>query len=247
MIDDAMIPFGRAMLDYFEGKRDAQLLVRRDDGLVAPLPVSTFFRTVDQFTAIEREALSRCAGSVLDVGAGSGIHSLELQKKGLDVTALDINQQAVQIMRRRGVQNVCQANVLSYDQGPYDTLLLLGHGIGMVEDLSGLRRFLHHAQRLVTRQGQILLDSLDVERSVDPLNRAYHQLNRGRGRYPGETRLRFDYEGVPGTECGWLHIDPVTLADHAAQNGWICTTLLLGDSGEHLSRLERSPAIATSA
>jgi SAM-dependent methyltransferase len=245
MISDAMIPFGRAMRDYFEGKTDAQLMVCRDDGLVAPLPVSIFFREPDQFTAIEREALSRCTGSVLDVGAGSGLHSLALQRKGFNVTALDVTPQAVEIMHRRGVSRTCQADVFSYREGPYDTVLLLGHGIGMVETLDGLRRFLLHAQRLVTQHGQILLDSLDVERSEDPQNRRYHELNRQRGRYPGEIRLRFDYEEIRGRECGWLHIDPVTLAEQAATLGWSCTTLLLEASGQHLSRLGRSPGTAS--
>lgn len=235
MNPDAMLPFGLALIDYFKGESQAEILVRRDDGLAAPLPAGIFFRTPDQFTPLEQLALEHCSGSVLDVGAGSGLHSLVLQETGLPVTAIDISPQAVEIMQQRGVRDTRRADVLEFEGGPYDTLLLLGHGIGMVEDLEGLDQFLRHAHRLVREGGQILLDSLDVTRSDEPRNRAYHAANRGAGRYVGQTRIRFEYKNLIGPECGWLHVDPGTLARHAKQAGWICTTLLESPHGEHLT------------
>lgn len=52
--------------------------------------------------------------------------------------------------------------------GPFDSILLLGHGIGMVEDLPGLDRFLGHARRLTGNAGQLLPHSLDVRQTEDP-------------------------------------------------------------------------------
>ncbi|MBI4720611.1 MAG: hypothetical protein HY770_05225 [Chitinivibrionia bacterium] len=65
----AMEPFGKALLAYFEGGSDAELIVRRDDETETVVPVSLFFRDELSFTEIERRATKLCKGSVLDIAA----------------------------------------------------------------------------------------------------------------------------------------------------------------------------------
>jgi len=234
---DAMTPFGGALLAYARGDRTACVVVRRDDGLEVQLPAGHFFRAEADFSPIESAALDRCRGHVLDVGAGTGIHTLVLQRRGLPVTAIDVCPEAVSIMIERGVTAARQADVMDLEGGPFDTLLMLGHGIGMVQDLEGLDRFLAHARGLAHPGGQLLLDSLDVRRSDDPGHLAYHEANRLAGRYFGETRLQFAYQGSTGPSCGWLHVDPETLAERAETAGWRSETLLATGTGEYLARL----------
>lgn len=154
-------------------QKAATLILRRDDGHGAPLPVSHFFRPPSAFTPIEEAALARCSGHVLDMGAGTGLHSLVLQEKGLRVTAVDISPQAVHIMAQRGVRDVHCAGLFEYQGGPFDTVLMMGHGIGMVKTLAGLDQFLAHARGWLSESGQVLLDSLDVRVTDDPKNLAY--------------------------------------------------------------------------
>jgi hypothetical protein len=54
---------------------------------------------------------------------------------------------------------------------------MMGHGIGMVETLAGLDRFLAHARGWLSGDGQILLDSQDVRVTDDPKNLAYQGAN----------------------------------------------------------------------
>ena len=42
---------------------------------------------------------------VLDVGCGSGSHSLYLQDKGLNVKSIDISEGAIEVAQQRGVLN----------------------------------------------------------------------------------------------------------------------------------------------
>jgi len=231
----AMEPFGRALDAWFAGDRRAELIIRRDDGDRAALPVGYFFREPAQFTPIENAAMERSSGWVLDVGAGTGIHSLALQEKGLSVTAIDILPQAVNIMAKRGVQIVHRADILDYAGGPFDTILLMGHGIGMVETIDGLDRFLSHARGLVSATGQMLLDSLDVRVTEEPGHLAYHEQNRKAGRYVGETRLVFAFRDLEGPPCGWLHVDSGTLAQHAGDNGWDSRVVLDPGGGQYLA------------
>jgi SAM-dependent methyltransferase len=239
MNPEAMLPHGLALRAFFEGDEEAQLIIRRDDGLAQPVPVSHFFRPQAEFSPIERAALERCRGKVLDIGAGSGLHSLVLQGEGTTVMAIDISREAVEIMAKLGVREVLAADVLQFDRGPFDTLLMLGHGIGMVEDLPGLVSFLRHARDLAVEGGQLLLDSLDVRQTADPDHVAYLEANRRAGRYLGEIRLQFEFGGTAGPFCGWLHVDPDTLADRAERVGWDCQTVVVEDSGDYLARLTR--------
>ena len=84
---------------------------------------------------------------------------------------------------------------------------------------------------------------MDVTRSCAPENLAYHEANRRPGRYVGEIRMQMEFQGTQGPLCGWLHVDPQTLADHARRAGWTCEILLEQDNGEYLARLARSRAV----
>jgi 2-polyprenyl-3-methyl-5-hydroxy-6-metoxy-1,4-benzoquinol methylase len=153
MNPSAMAPYGLALRDFFNGDRQAAVTIRRDDGYVSEMPVDIFFRQPSDFSPLEQAALALCRGHVLDVEAGTGCHSLALQEQGLQVMAIDISPHAVEIMRARGVHHVECIDIFdvkSTSPQPFDTLLLMLHGIGMVETLAGLDRFLHHARGLLS-------------------------------------------------------------------------------------------------
>jgi 2-polyprenyl-3-methyl-5-hydroxy-6-metoxy-1,4-benzoquinol methylase len=235
----AMEPLALAMQAYLDGNTAAELIICRDDGQRSAVPAGYFFREAHEFSPLERAALARCQGHVLDAGAGSGSHSLALRRRGLPVTSLDISDLAVQIMKQRGLRDVHCGDVFDFQGGPFTTILLMGHGIGMVETMAGLNRFLSHARRLLTPNGCILLDSVDVRTTQDASHRAYHDANRRKERYMGEIRLRLEFQDRQGPLCGWLHVDPVTLAERAAANGWHCSVLLQQPSGDYLAQLSR--------
>ena len=239
MISSAMTVHGSSLLDYHHGNSDAQVLIRRDDGFESILPVKIFFRSEDEFLPHEIEALNRCHGHVLDIGAGSGIHSLVLQSRGLFVTALDLSIESIEIMKERGVKDVICADIMSFENGPYDTLLLLGHGIGMVEDIAGLNRFLRQAHQLLHHDGHILLNSVDVRATNESIHLEYHKANQRAEKYFGEIRVQFVYKDEASPHVGWLHVDPQTLSDLAAQESWNTKIISKSEGGEYLAQLEQ--------
>jgi SAM-dependent methyltransferase len=233
----AMIPHGLALLAYVRGEASAPLIIRRDDGVEATLRASHFFRPPAEFSPLEVAALERCRGHVLDIGAGTGLRSLALLSRGRAVTAVDISAQAVEIMARRGVPGVHCADIFEFQEGAFDTLLMLGHGIGMVEDLQGLSRFLAHAHRLTRAGGHVRLDSRDVRQTDDPRHLAYHEANRRDGRYCGEIRQQLEYAGQTGPYGGWLHVDPEPLRQQGELAGWQYETILEQHSSDRLAGL----------
>ena len=233
----AMTPYGRALLDYLRGDPSATIVVHRDDGHADNLPAGVFFREPVAFSPIEQAALDLCRGHVLDIGAGAGCHSLALQGRGVKVLAIDVSPEALQILAERGVEERQQADVFEFHGGPFDTLLLMMHGIGLVGDLAGLDRFLTHAHTLLKPGGQLLFDSLDVRCTGEPVHLAYQEANRQAGRYFGEIRLRFEYQGQVGSPFGWLHVDPGTLGEHANELGWSCRVVRQEENGDYLAQL----------
>jgi SAM-dependent methyltransferase len=243
-MDEAMTPYGLALLDFFNGDSSAKVVAQREDGLRSDLPTSVFFRAPTEFSPLEQTALALCRGEVLDVGAGAGCHSLAIQDRGMKVWAIDISSQGVEIMSKRGVKRVQRADVFKFQAGPFDTLLLLMHGLGMVANLPGLDRFLHHAHNLVKPDGQILCDSLDVRVTTEPIHLAYQDANRQAGCYFGEIRMQFEYKGQLGPFFSWLHVDAETLAEHAKKTRWACRIVRREGNGDYLAQLTPIPKTA---
>ena len=233
---EAMRPFGKALEDFYAGDLAAEVKIHRDDGVVTGMAISAFFRGPVDFQ-VDKVLIDRCRGRILDIGAGAGIHSLFLQEMGFSVCAMDISEEACRVMRRRGIKEVVCASLDMFTAEPFDTLLVLGRSVCMVETLDGLYDFLKDVHRLVGPGGQILLNSLDVNRSSNPRDLAYHEANRKAGRYIGEIRLHMEYQGIAGPVIGMLHVDADTLSAHAARTGWKFEVLLKEKDGHYAARL----------
>lgn len=230
---------GRALLDYHRGERDALLVVRSDIEPPAEVPAALFFREPDEFFDFEATAVHACRGRVLDVGAGAGIHSLVLQRRGHDVTALDLLPGAARVMRERGVEDVRVGDVLELEAGPFDTLLVLLNGAGMAGSLTGLDRMLGSAARLLRPDGQMLLDSADPSVRMEPASIRDGLPRRADGRYLGEAQIQLEYRGHRGEPYPQLYVDPETLHRRAERTGWRTELMWRGGQGDYLARLER--------
>jgi SAM-dependent methyltransferase len=235
---EAMKPFGMAIKDYYAGDTAAMVRIYRDDGEIDDLAIAVFFRSPTEIP-LDKVALDNCHGRVLDVGAGAGIHSLYLQGKGFSVCAMDVSPEACEVMRKRGVKEIRRASFADFNGGPYDTLLILGRSIGMVENLIGLDDFFKKARKLVKHGGQVLLNSLDVSKTDNPQHLAYHQANKQAGRYIGEVKMQLEYKGVKAPFTGFIHFDAATLAGHAKKLGWSCKILVQEKDGNYLAQLAR--------
>jgi SAM-dependent methyltransferase len=188
---------------------------------------------------LEQRALDLCRGKVLDIGAGAGRHALVLQRKGLEVCAIDVVAEAVFVMRERGVRDALPYDVMTMEGRTFDILLLLMNGIGIVGTPSELDRFLGHAGHLVNAGGCLLCDFIDVSKTNDPVHVRYREKNERKGRYPGQQFYSAHFGTVVGPLFPWLHLDFATLLAHAARNHWNAELLLSGSDGHYLAKLTR--------
>ena len=115
---------GRAIAEYWKTNKADRLRVFSPMFEEDEILLTTLFRSYEDIPEIERKALDMAKGRILDVGAASGCHSLVIQERGLDVTAIDISPLSVETMKERGVKKVIEQNFFTLE-GQYDTILML--------------------------------------------------------------------------------------------------------------------------
>jgi SAM-dependent methyltransferase len=220
---------GQAMLDYLNGDNDAQCILRRDDGIAYPPIYAKQFFYPDGLPELDKIAVERCVGRVLDIGAGAGSHSLAIQDRGLDVTSVDVSAKAVQLMSERGCRNATVGDVFDSYSEPFDTVFVILN-IGIVQNLDGLARFLKQLETLLTAGGQLITDSIDPRNSEDESYRKYTQDKVAKGCYLGERTLRFEYQDQKSDWFEWMHIDPETFGHYVDAAGY--SMAHLGNDGK---------------
>lgn len=228
--------FGQALLEYQQrgGVDDIKTFSSLDEEDIIPLP--HLFRSYDKMPALEQKALQLCRGEILDIGAGAGSHSLYLQEKKHEVTALDISPGAIETCTRRGVKNTIQKNILDYSDATFDTLLLLMNGIGLVGKLSNLDDYLQHFKALLKPSGQILLDSSDISYMYEQDANGDYWVPEN-GSYYGEVDYTMAYRGKISKPFGWLFLDFNTLKKASEANDFYCTLVSQGEHYDYLARL----------
>lgn len=235
-MNDKMDPMGRAIADYWKTMKADRLRVFSPMFEEDEIPLTTLFRKYKAMPEIERKALDMATGKTLDVGAGSGCHSLVLQEKGIDVTAIDISPLSVETMKERGVKKVMEQDFFSM-QGKYDTILILMNGIGIVGTLEGLPKFFRQLDNILAPGGQVLCDSSDISyvfEDEDGMIDIPNEMD-----YFGEHSFQMQYKDTIGEPFNWLYIDADTLKQKAGRCGYIVEVVAEGEHYDYLARITK--------
>lgn len=228
-------PMGRAIFDYYHTGKAAKLRVLSSMFYEDEIPVATLFRTFDEMPIQEQKAIELCSGRTLDVGAGSGCHSIILKQRGVDVVAIDISELSVEVMRERGID---ARNINFFDETfveKFDTVLLAMNGIGIVGKTTRLEEFFRSAKRLLAPGGKILLDSSDIK-YVFMDDDGSMEIDLAAGYY-GEIDYKMRYKNTTGEPFDWLYIDFDTLAMYAEEFGFKCEKCIEGEHYDYLACL----------
>ncbi|QGN45978.1 class I SAM-dependent methyltransferase [Micromonospora sp. WMMD558] len=201
-------------------------IIERDDGLVNGAPAAHYLEGPEHWQPYDHRAVDRARGATLDVGVGAGRIALLLQERGLPVTGLDTSAGALDVCRRRGVRDLVHGTVDAHvaDGRRYDTFLLLGNNLGLIEGRERAPGFLAALAALARPGAQVIAHGTDPYGTRDPVHTGYHERNRRRGRLGGQLRLRlryrelgtpwFDYLVCSAEELGALvHDSPWRLTD----------------------------------
>ena len=228
-------PMGRAISDYFHTKKAGKLRVLSSMFYEDEIPVATLFRNFTEMPVQEQKAIELCNGRTLDVGAGSGCHSVILNDRGLETVAIDISELSVDVMKERGID---ARNINFFDETfteKFDTILLAMNGIGIVGKIERLPHFFRSIKRLLAPGGQVLLDSSDI-RYIFMDDDGSMDIDLAAGYY-GEIDYKMRYKNITGEPFDWLYIDFDTLSMYAEEHGFICEKCIDGEHYDYLARI----------
>jgi len=229
-------PFGEAIHDYFEKGKAPNLTVHSNYTKGEKIAASYFFRTEKEMPLIEQTALKKCNGKILDIGAAAGCHSIILQKKGFNVTALEKSEKAVDVLKKRGIQKVVCTDVYNYPENKFDTILLLMNGAGIGETIDGLEKLLAHLKTLLTEKGQILIDSTDIKYLFEEEDGSVW-IDLANDAYYGEMEYEVMYKKLV-TKFKWLFVDFDKLKKVAKKAGLNCILIESGENNDYLAQLK---------
>ncbi|MEX2349505.1 MAG: class I SAM-dependent methyltransferase [Flavobacteriaceae bacterium] len=227
---------GKALLDYFQGNYSEDILTETNISDQDDLPLPYLFRDFKDMPKIEQEALKHCKGKVLDVGCGAGSHALYLLKKGLEVTAIDISEGAVEVSKLRGITDVGHVDVLDLKEDKFDTILMLMNGTGIFKNLASAPTYLKHLKSLLNPEGHILIDSSDIIYMFDTDDDEGVWIPTDKDYY-GELMFKMTYKKETSETFEWLYLDFNTLQLLSEECGLDCEMILEGEHFDYLAKL----------
>ena len=228
-------PMGAAILDFQKQGKAARLRVLSSMFEEDEMPVTHLFRSVPKMPVLEQKALQLAKGRVLDIGAGSGCHTLALQEKGFTVKAIDISPLSCEAMKLRGVKDAECINLFDDHLGTgFDTILLLMNGTGIAGKIEHLPALFQRLKALLNPSGQILIDSSDLKYIYENEDGSFDiNLN---GAYYGEVDYQMIYKNVKGDRFDWLYVDFPLLKSIAETYGLHGELVAEGEHYDYLAR-----------
>lgn len=217
-------------------------VIERDDGLINGAPADHYLAEPDEWQPHDHRALRLVRGAVLDIGVGAGRTALELQKRGMAVTGLDTSAGAIEVARKRGLRDTVLNTVDGYARSAagYDTFLLLGNNLGLIEGPERAPDFLAALASLARPGARIIAQGTDPYGTTDPVHVAYHRRNIERGRLGGQLRLRLRYRLLATEWFDYLNCSVEELEKLLEGTRWRLRSVDTADRPYYLAVMELS-------
>lgn len=198
--------WGEAILDFLNGNKNAKLITETCVTEADPMKVSYLFRSFDEMPELEQVALNLCRGKIADIGCGVGSHSLYLKSKGFEVYPIDTSAGAIKACHQRGLTEARVVDLQHLTGTTFDTILLLMNGIGLAGSLKNTPAFLAHLKKLLSPDGQLLLDSSDIRYLYESEDDGGIWIPRDK-EYYGDLTFTVSYKGKAQKPFPWVYVD----------------------------------------
>jgi ubiquinone/menaquinone biosynthesis C-methylase UbiE len=192
----------------------------------------------------ELSALKHAKGRVLDVGGGAGRHSLYLQDRGLDVTAIDSSPGAIGVQgsRRTSRDRATLAEVSRFKDASFDTIIMMGNNFGLLGSLNNGKTILKEFHRITSSEAIIIAATRDPYKTNRRVHLDYHRFNKRRGRMSGQIRMRIRFAKSIGPWFDYLLVSPKEMKMVIDKTGWQIREILSRDESGYFTIIEKSPA-----
>jgi cyclopropane fatty-acyl-phospholipid synthase-like methyltransferase len=221
---------GQLFWDYFNHKNPFGI-TERNDGFIDLEDPRIWFSKYKDWLDVEKKSMKYVDGrSVLDIGCGTGRHSLYLQKeKGFDVQAIDTSPLAIRICKLQGlkkaeVQSITEFT-LTYTRTArnysFDTILMLGNNFGLFESFRKARWLFRRFHTVTSSDAIIMAQSMDpYKKKHEQAHLKYYKQNRMKGRMAGQIRMRIRYKNYKSKWFDFLFVSKQEMKNIVSGTGW---------------------------
>jgi hypothetical protein len=158
------------------------------------------------------------------IPARKNLTILFLQAKGFSVPAADV---LAAVIRTIKAKDTLQPDIPSFDNRQYDTIAMIGHRIGMVDNNVSLRQYLRDVRTTLKPEGQILLTSLDIH----DVSKPEHRKN------PVLSGKQYQQVDLIGPFFHMWRVKADTLKSQAVAANWHCEFIYRQDDSNYFIRL----------
>lgn len=121
-----------------------------------------------------KEIAGKTPKSILDIACGTGGYSLELERRGYNVTAVDLDKEMVRRLEIKAKENnqsvkFMQGNMLELQNkisDSFDLVFCIGNSIVHLENLEQIREFVKTAKQLTGKEGNLVLQIINFDRII---------------------------------------------------------------------------------
>lgn len=136
-------PYGRAIRDRFHNQQDEPLLNRHGNEVSEHSEITeVYFSNFDTESADNEWVASWLDGSLLDIGAGAGRHTLYFQEH-FEAVAIEVSEHLVELMHDRGVHDARHIDMFdireAFERDRFKSVLMIGTQLGLTASLQSLR------------------------------------------------------------------------------------------------------------
>lgn len=235
--------YGQQLLAQFNHQTPTAEIIERDDDYIdTGSDAGQYFAEYADWSPLEQRAVSMAAGKILDIGCGAGRHALYLQEKGFDVTGIDNSPGAVEVCRRRGLRKAFVRpieNVGEFAADSFDTILLLGSNFGLLGDAENTRAILEKFERITSPHARIIAGTHNPYQTDAAEHLEYHELNRRRGRLPGQIKMRVRYGKTVGAWFDYLFVSPDEMLEILEKTNWEIEELIGAEKANYFAVIRK--------
>jgi len=234
--------YGQEIFAYLRGE-DSFEIIERDDGYFdSSSGAKVYFSDHDDWPEHEKKAMEFVRGRVLEIGCVAGRHSLYLQKRGFEVLGIDNSPLAAKVCKLRGMRKVKVMPVakVNFKPNSFDTIIMLGNNFGLFASPRKGRFLLRKFHKMTSDNAMIIAESNDPCKTENPAHLEYHELNRKRGRMPGQLRIRIRFGKFAGDWFDYLMVSKPEMEGILEGTGWRVREFLDSGKSSYIAIIEKA-------
>jgi hypothetical protein len=226
MLKDHQDAYGHGVYDYFRGRGGFEVIEREDGFIATSQGPRAYLADYRDWPPAQRRAMNYVTGRVLDIGCGAGRVALYLQKKGFDVTGIDVSPLGIRVCRLRGLKKarVMSITEVSARLGRFDTLLMMGNNFGLFGNPKRARWLLRRFHGMTGERAGIIAESRNPYprpgQTIDRRHLEYQRWNRQKGKMSGQLKIRARYKQYATPWFEYLIVSPKEMETILKGTGW---------------------------